>query len=84
MCATVLLPLLVLFLQASPLTADEEPLHTIIDRYFAESVSSVCSDAQFQRRVSLDLIGMHLMLSRSVRLSMTRPPTSVSNSSTNC
>ena len=47
-----------------PLAADELPLHEIIDRHFAArwqtqtlTPSESASDAEFLRRVSLDLAG---------------------------
>ncbi len=40
--------------------AEDKPLHTLIDEHFSASASiaSRCSDAEFLRRVSLDLTGM--------------------------
>ena len=47
--------------QASPVWADSEPLHSQIDKLLVPVggvTPAIASDAEFMRRVSLDLIGM--------------------------
>jgi len=62
MCRLTLVSLLVSTLgQSSPLNADQPPLHSLIDQKLvpvAGTEAPLCSDTEFMRRVSLDLIGM--------------------------
>jgi len=60
---SLLLPVMVWGLLFPPLldAAEDQPLHATIDEHLASPVGvdpGVCSDAEFLRRVSLDLIGM--------------------------
>ncbi|MCA9073904.1 MAG: DUF1549 domain-containing protein [Planctomycetaceae bacterium] len=59
MRATASLALLGLLLQADIVFAQDQPLHLLIDKHLspASSESVLCSDAEFFRRVSLDLMG---------------------------
>ena len=59
MRATASLALLGLLLQADIVFAQDQPLHVLIDNHLspASSEAALCTDAEFLRRVSLDLTG---------------------------
>ncbi|MGD9854257.1 MAG: DUF1549 domain-containing protein [Planctomycetaceae bacterium] len=61
MRASVSLSLLGVLLSTSLAPAQDEPLHTLIDGHLLSTTgvtASLCNDAEFLRRVSLDLTGM--------------------------
>ena len=51
---------MLVLLTAGELLAEDEPLHQVIDKHLAAAgdEAPVCRDAEFLRRVSLDLIGL--------------------------